>query len=306
NFKACTEEDIKAAYEEAQQAQVKLMELRGQEKLLRQRRDHLEVTLRRLAATLERAEDLLTHLGTVLNYLAGDMRDLGAQIGELRQAQQLGLSALRIQEEERRRVARELHNGPAQLLTNIVMQAEFVQALFDGDPARAREELGQLRELARESLQSVRQVIFDLRPMVLDDLGLVPAIKRYVEDFRGRHGIPVELLVLGAQRRLPAAVEVALFRVLQEGLHNVRKHAGRCRVKVKLEFLPERINMVIRDGGRGFDPAAGAGRQGEDGGFGLVAVRERVQILRGELAITSAPGRGTTLRISVPLDEREG
>ncbi|HHW44023.1 MAG TPA: histidine kinase [Desulfotomaculum sp.] len=301
NFKIYTEEDIKQAYEEAQKAQLKLLELRGREKLLRFRRDHLEVSLRRLTAIQEKAENMLTHLGTVLNYLAGNLQDLGAQIGELQQLHQLGLSILRAQEEERRRVAREIHDGPAQVLANIVMQAEFVQALIEMDPARAKEEIKSLRDMVRQSLQDVRQIIFDLRPMVLDDLGLVPAIKKYVEDFKCRSGIPVELLVMGSSQRLPAALEVTLFRVLQESLHNIRKHAGECRVTVKLEILPQKVNLMIRDTGKGFDPKDHR-EQDEHQGYGLVGMRERTQLLKGELSISSAPGQGTVILVSVPLN----
>ncbi|OAT79466.1 histidine kinase [Desulfotomaculum copahuensis] len=300
DFKKYGELDIKSAYEEAQRAQLKLAELRSQEKLLRYRRDHLEINLRRLGAMQEKAEKMLTQLGTVLNYLAGDLQDLGSKIGELEQIHQLGLSIMRAQEEERRRVAREIHDGPAQAMANIVMRTEYLQAIMDVEPARVKEELKSLQQQVRQGLADVRQIIFDLRPMVLDDLGLIPAIKRYQTEFQNRYNLPVELLVLGGQQRLPAAVEVALFRIFQESLSNIHKHSRARHVLVKLETLPKKINLVIKDDGCGFNPEAAAENQ-EEHGYGLVGMRERIQILQGELTISSAPGKGTTISVSVPV-----
>lgn len=300
DFKKYGELDIKSAYEEAQRAQLKLAELRSQEKLLRYRRDHLEINLRRLVAMQEKAEKMLTQLGTVLNYLAGDLQDLGTKIGELEQFHQLGLSIMRAQEEERRRVAREIHDGPAQAMANIVMRTEYLQAIIDVEPARVKDELKSLQQQVRQGLADVRQIIFDLRPMVLDDLGLIPAIKRYQSEFQNRYNLPVEILVLGSQQRLPAAVEVALFRIFQESLSNINKHSRARHVLVKLEILPKKVNLVIRDDGCGFNPEDAAENQ-EHQGYGLVGMRERIQILQGELTISSAPGKGTTISVSVPV-----
>lgn len=140
------------------------------------------------------------------------------------------LAIIRAQEEERRRVARELHDGPAQLLANVVLRIDVCQRLAEQDPARLREELQQLKDLLRLSLQEVRQVIFDLRPMALDDLGLVPALRSYLQGYQTRTALETDLAVYGTDRRLGPDLEIAIFRLVQEALTNVQKHARASRV----------------------------------------------------------------------------
>ncbi|MCL6610166.1 MAG: sensor histidine kinase [Peptococcaceae bacterium] len=302
NFAKYTENDIKKAYINAQEKQIQLAKLRGRENLLRYKRDSMEQSLRRFEAMLVKAENLASQLSVVINYLTGNLKDLSQRIGKIQQVQQLGISIIKAQEEERRRVAREIHDGPAQLMANIVMRAEFCLKMMEVDSSRVREELCALQDMVRQSLQDVRKIIFDLRPMVLDDLGLVPAVKRYVEDFQSQYNLPVELVIIGNHRRFSMAVEVALFRVIQECLNNIRKHAKASQVMIKIEILNNKINTVIKDDGVGFDPDGvmhGAGREG----FGLLGMRERIQILNGIIKIHSAPGQGTMITVSLPLGD---
>lgn len=300
NFNKYTENDIKKAYEDAQSKQIKLAELRGRESLLRYKRDSMEQSLRRLDGMLSKAENLASQLSVITNYLTGNLKDLSLKIGEMQQVQQMGISIIKAQEEERHRLARDIHDGPAQLLANIVMRAEFCIKMMEVDQTRVREELYALQDMVRQSLQDVRKIIFDLRPMVLDDLGLVPAVKRYIEDFQAQYSLAVELVVIGSPRRFFMAVEVALFRVIQESLSNIRKHARARQVMIKLEILNNKINVVVKDDGMGFnlnDVMNGANKEG----FGLLGMRERIQILKGEINIQSAPGQGTAVNVSVPL-----
>jgi len=301
DFQRYTEKDIKEAYDQAYQLQVELIKWQEKEKLLRYRRDHLETSLRRLCATVERAEKLVSQVGVVLNYLGGGLQDLGSKIGEVHQAQQMALSIIRAQEEERKRVAREIHDGPAQSMANIVMRAEFCQKLLDMHPEKVRDELVALQDLVRSSLTDVRKIIFDLRPMVLDDLGLAPAIKRYLSEYKEQYGVQIEFLFIGQQQRLESSIEVALFRIIQEAVNNVRKHAKARNATVKIEMLPEKVNINIKDDGIGFDLSKVMTDKERDG-YGLIGIRERVQLLEGEFNISTAPGRGTSIGISVPVD----
>lgn len=301
NFRRFSEEEIKKAYEEAQKLQLQLQELRNQEVLLCYKRDHLEQALRRLNSMRHKAENMATQLGTVFNYLSTDIQNLNNRVGELQQMHQLGLSIIRAQEEERKRVARDIHDGPAQLMANIVMRAEFILKLLDIEPGKVREEMVALQKLVRQSLRDVRKVIFDLRPMVLDDLGLLPAIKRYAEEYQSQYNLSVKLIILGAQQRFATAIEVALFRVIQESLSNIRKHSNADRVLIKIEVLPKKINVGIKDNGCGFNLntiMTDAKREG----YGLIGMRERIQILKGQFTVNTAPGKGTSIYITVPLD----
>lgn len=299
NFNRYKEEDIKSAYYEAQKLQLHIQELRHQEQLLQYQRHQLELSQRRIQKTINKAESLVSHLSVVLNYISNDIKTMGARMVELEQIHQLGISIIRAQEEERKRVAREIHDGPAQIMANIVMRAEFCLKLMEMNPSKVKEELIALQDLVRRSLQDVRKIIFDLRPMVLDDLGLVPAIRRYLEDFKDEYGIAAEFVFFGQQRRLNSSIEVALFRIIQESMNNVRKHACAKQVLVKMEILPERVNTLIQDDGKGFDAAAVVvGHKGE--GYGLVGIRERIQLLQGSVEIVSKPNRGCRISLSVP------
>ncbi|KUK84149.1 MAG: Sensor protein DegS and signal transduction histidine kinase [Pelotomaculum thermopropionicum] len=302
DFDRYSEKDIKQAYEDAYKLQVELIKLQESEKLLRYRRNHLEVSLRRLENTVYRAEKLISQMGIVFNFLSGELQNLNSKIGEIKEAQQMAIGIIRAQEEERKRVAREIHDGPAQSMANIVMRAEYCLKLLDLDPGKVREELVSLQNLVRMSLLDVRKIIFDLRPMVLDDLGLAPAIKRYLSDYKEQYGLQVDFLFFGEQRRLDSAIEVALFRIIQETITNVRKHAQAKRAIVKIEQLNEKINIHIKDNGRGFNLDEIMTDKNRKG-YGLVGMRERVQLLKGEINIITAPGQGTSINISVPLKD---
>lgn len=300
DFQKYTEKDIKDAYDEAYRLQVELIKQREREKLLRYRRDHLEVSLRRLQSMVQRAEKLVSQVGVVLNFLGSGLQDLTSKLGELHQAQQMALSIIRAQEEERKRVAREIHDGPAQSMANIVMRAEFCLKLLDINPAKVREELISLQQLVRLSLTDVRKIIFDLRPMVLDDLGLVPAIKRYLSDYSNQDNTLIEFHSFGQQSRFDTSIEVALFRIIQEIVSNIRKHSMARNAMIKMEVFNDKLTIFVKDDGIGFNFEEVMSDR-ENRGYGLVGMRERVQLLKGEIQITTAPGKGTTIRITVPL-----
>lgn len=296
------EKDMQEAYEKARELQIRLGLLRERENQLRQRRDRAEVALKRAEDTVQRAEKLVSQVGVAMSYLTDNLHDLSGQLGEMQQRQALGLRIMRAQEEERRRVAREIHDGPAQSMANVVLRAEVCEKLLGSDPARARQELQELREMVKASLQDVRQIIFDLRPMVLDDLGLVPALRRYLSEFEVRFGLPVELVVLGEERRLPQHLEVAVFRVIQEALNNVRQHAAARRASVKLELAEQCVNVLVSDNGRGFDVEEVLSGQRPDS-YGLLGMRERVEMLEGKFRVTSQRGKGTQVRVQIPYRE---
>lgn len=304
DFQRYTEKDIKDAYDQAYELQVELIKLQEREKLLRYRRDHLETSLRRLTTTVERAEKLVSQVGVVLNYLSGGLQDLGNKIGEVHQAQQMAMSIIKAQEEERKRVAREIHDGPAQSMANIVMRAEFCQKLLDMRPEKVRGELAALQDLVRSSLTDIRKIIFDLRPMVLDDLGLAPAIKRYLSDYKEQSDVQIDFIFIGQLKRLESSIEVALFRIVQEAVNNIKKHARAQNAVVKIEMLPQKVNINIKDDGIGFDLNQVMADE-EREGYGLIGIRERVQLLEGEFNISTAPGKGTAISISVPVNYQQ-
>jgi signal transduction histidine kinase len=206
----------------------------------------------------------------------------------------------KVQEEERARVSRELHDSVGQALTAIRLHLELLQKETGIRGGRPGEILEGLFALADETLEEIRQMAFELRPAILDDVGLPAAVRIYAERFAKRSGIRVDLECppeLGL--RSPEA-EASLFRVIQEALTNVAKHAGAASVRVKLERTPEGLVLDVADDGCGFDPSprdAGEFRRG----FGILSMRERVEALNGSFTLRTATGRGTRLHMEVPL-----
>jgi two-component system sensor histidine kinase DegS len=298
NFKVFSEEDMKQAYQEAENVRVALEVTREQERNLRRQRDDLDVRLRNLRETLQRAEGLVTQVGAALGFLGDHMETVLTQIDSLQQRQMFAAKIIKAQEEERRRVAREIHDGPAQAMANVVFRAEVCERLLESDLTRAREELKDLQEQIRYVLKETRKIIFGLRPMTLDDLGLVPTLRRVLDTMRERAGVFPELKVTGEEKRLTSHLEVGLFRTVQEALTNVEKHAKASTVWVRLDYRPTMVTAVIEDDGEGFDPSAD--RSGTES-FGLMGMQERIALLGGEFAVKSHKGRGTRVLLKVPL-----
>lgn len=299
DFKKFTEEEVREAYEDARKIQIDVAVTREQEQNLRRQRDELETRLRNLGGTVSKAEQLVSQVGVVLDFLGNQMNVAFAQLANLQNMHALGAQIIRSQEEERRRLARDIHDGPAQAIANIVFRAEVCERLIDSDSERAKSELKALREHIRNTLTEIRKIIFDLRPMAIDDLGLVPTIRGILDIFREQYGLSTEIAVRGREQRLESHVEIGIFRIVQEALNNVVKHAQASGIRVRVEFIPNGVTVVVDDDGIGFDAE---GREIPAGHYGIMGMRERIQLLEGKLSIVSSPHRGTKVMISVPLE----
>ncbi|KQL46539.1 histidine kinase [Brevibacillus choshinensis] len=299
NFHMYTEEDIRIAYEEASRIQVELSIYRERENNLKRRRNDLERQLRTLEVTIDRAEKLVSQMGVVLGYLTGDLSKIGEALESAKQHQLMGLKVIQAQEEERKRVAREIHDGPAQSMANVVLRSEIVERMLKNERIlEAQMELHELKEMVRMSLSDVRRIIFDLRPMALDDLGLVPTLQKYIQTCEERIESSIDLVVFGVEPPLRSSVKAAIFRLVQECLNNVEKHAQANSVQVKLEFVQDSLSLVVKDDGVGFDLEK---RLANGGSFGLLGMKERVQLLEGSVDLQSAPGDGTKVIFQIPL-----
>ncbi|MGG3887098.1 sensor histidine kinase [Brevibacillus panacihumi] len=299
NFHMYTEEDIRVAYEDASRIQVDLSIFRERENNLKRRRNDLERQLRTLEETIVRAEKLVSQMGVVLGYLTGDLSKIGEALESAKQHQLMGLKVIQAQEEERKRVAREIHDGPAQSMANVVLRSEIVEKMLKNERVlEAQMELHELKEMVRMSLADVRRIIFDLRPMALDDLGLVPTLQKYIRTCEERMETSIDLVVFGVEPTLRSSVKAAIFRLVQECLNNVEKHAKAKSVQVKLEFVQDSLSLVVKDDGIGFDLDE---RMGTGGSFGLLGMKERTQLLEGQIEVQSAPGDGTKVLFQIPL-----
>lgn len=199
--------------------------------------------------------------------------------------------------EERNRLARELHDSVTQVLFGLTLNLEAAAGLFEKKPQRAAELVTRSQEMAAEALAEMRSLIFELRPAALQEKGLAMALSNHINLFRRRQSIDVSLILEG-EERLPAEIEFCLYRVAQEALNNVAKHARAKQVVVHLEVQPDNASLEVRDDGVGFDPTRRAGAQS----FGMIGMQERVAELNGSLTIESAPGQGTAIQARIPLN----
>ncbi len=300
NFQSFNEEDIKEAYEQAHAAQAELILTREREKYLRKRRDELQFRLRKLGGTVDKAEDLMTQMNVVMDYLSGDLQKVGQAIADAKQQQKLGLEVIRAQEEERRRLAREIHDGPAQQMANVVLRTELIEKIsLSRGVEEAQQELQSLKKMVRESLGEVRRIIFNLRPMALDDLGLIPTLDKYIQVMNEQEKVDIHFKTWGAEKvRLPSSMEVALFRFVQECLTNVVKHAQASEAWVKIEFRKQFVILIVEDNGIGFDPD-----KMMEKGFGILGMKERMKLLNGSIDVQSSAREGTKLTFKIPLQE---
>jgi len=213
---------------------------------------------------------------------------------------------LKAQEGERLRIARELHDDTAQALTGLSrrldMLVDTMASSGDQLPKEIPERLEELREQSDRILEGVRRFSRDLRPPVLDDLGLLPALKWLATALEEQHSIAANIRVLGEQRRLPDEAELALFRIAQEALNNVRKHSGASAVEVTVDFRAGGITMMIADNGDGFELPRSTSDLAASGKLGIIGMQERVRLLEGTLAVHSEPGAGTRVAVTVPAE----
>jgi len=297
NFSRYTEHDIREAYEAASETLVTLQFGQEREKLLRKRRDELEQRYKNLLRTIDKAESILLQMSVVLDYLRGDLARMSEVVQSALSRQLFGFKVIEAQEEERRRIARDIHDGPAQGLALALLKVELVEKrLREGALPLAADELRALREVLRTVLADVRKVIYDLRPMHLDDLGLVPALARHLDMYR-REGLPaVELNVIGEEHRLSGPVEIALFRIVQEAVANAIKHAEARHISVEIAFLPHIVRVTVADDGKGFvfEKVREARKT-----YGLMGIVERAKLISGKASILSEPARGTIVTIEV-------
>ncbi|MDO8755003.1 MAG: sensor histidine kinase [Anaerolineales bacterium] len=273
-------EELKMGYDSALDVQQRLFVMRGQLEKLQNDKTHLE----RYAAILEKVASRAFDSGGSPNF-SGSAKSEMAGIEMIVNAQ----------EAERQRLSRQMHDGPAQALSNFILQTEIAMRLLDVDPVQAKEELGNLKTSAMSTFQKVRNFIFELRPMMLDDLGLTPTLRKYTDAFKEQTGLEISLTVTGTERRLKPYLEVMIFRAVQELLGNAARHSQATMVKVQIDVGTELIRVSVDDNGRGFDPET----LKESSNLGLKLIRERAEMLGGKFEVDSLAGSGARISFTV-------
>jgi two-component system sensor histidine kinase DegS len=284
-----TNDEIRESYRNAMDAQQRLLVMRGQLDKLQEQQANLQTNIE----LYQQMQDYLTNLSvdkvTETSALTG-----GAALLEM---------MINSQEAERQRLSRQMHDGPAQALSNFIVQAEIASKLFEIDPGKGKEELERLKTSAMGTFQKVRVYINELRPMMLDDLGLVPTLQRYVANLREINEVDITLNVVGTEHKLAPYIVVFIFRAIQEMISNAIKHnsemAGKVKIEVELVIETSSVKTSIKDNGVGFN----VDEIKDSGGLGLKLIHERVEMLAGKLAIYSEVGKGTEVIMVIPITE---
>lgn len=243
------------------------------------------------AARAPLGDPTVNRLSEVLNSM---LEELSASQKQLKE---ISVRVLTAQEEERKRVARELHDETSQALTSLMIELKMLE---NGDEEDRGARMEQLRAHILQILDDVRRLALELRPSALDELGLVPALRAYIKEYTGKFHIKVELRVAGLKERLADHIEVALYRVVQEALTNVAKHSGATSVNISMSRDDGSAVLTIKDNGRGF--AVTEVMKSKERGLGLFGMKERMSTIGGDLEINSAPGRGTKLVAKLTLE----
>lgn len=209
---------------------------------------------------------------------------------------------LAVEQDVRNQLARDLHDGPAQLLASLIMRLRLGLRLLDQSNPAARDEIGALEPLLERTLREVRTMLFDLRPVILEARGLVAAVEEYARRQRDE-GFDVRVGVRGNSQRLRANAERAIFAIIQEAIGNARKHSSANGAVVRLYFGSGRLEIEVQDDGAGFDVEAVLADYSSRGSLGLLNMRERAQAVEATFELRSSGGRGTTVALSVPLEQ---
>jgi len=302
NFHKYSEEDIRESYKKAEDLKVMFSLKEEEEKRIREERDKLELRLKSARKLMNKADSMVSHIGVTLDYLRVGAQGIDALAENVRKKQYIGYRVIKASEEERCRLAREIHDGPTQAMVNISINLELCLKVLDKDIDKAKTYIMELKEQVNQNIRDLRKVIYNLRPMSLDDLGLIATIEKYLKDFEASTGILTSFRVIGEPVEIKGLVQVALYRIIQESLSNVKKHSGAGRVIVKIEFIEGHISLLIIDDGKGFDVEKAFKWENNEHGFGLINMRERVELLRGYTEIKSDMGKGSSIFLKIPLD----
>ena len=312
NFQKYVEDDIKSVYDKASEIRIKFITKSNEEKALRLRRDQLEISMKKSIYNIENGERAINQIGIALGYLQGDILSILESV-DRNSEMFLGVKILEAQENERKRIARDIHDGPAQHMANAIMKADICTRVIKNDVNKGLLELTYLRESVKMALKEVRGIIFDLRPMSLDDLGLIQTIRDTVASIVDESGMSIDLKLKPMMVEVESIIQVAVYRIVQEIFNNIKKHSKAKSVEVRLEFGTKYLQLIISDNGIGFDVEETLKTVKTKGSsYGLIGIFDRVEQLQGEILIKSENGVGTIYNVRLPInrevlkDEKRG
>ncbi|MGB8253446.1 MAG: sensor histidine kinase [Anaerolineaceae bacterium] len=286
NLESIPRLDIKSAYENALDAQKRYLLIRGQ--------------LEKVQSDQQCWQHYQDILKRIDNYLVIETSSAGGGTGSSRSNTIDDI--IKIEEAERTRLSKLMHDGPAQTLTNFILQTEIALRAYEVDTAQAKEELNSLKTSAMKVFQRVRNFIFELKPFTMDDQGLIQTLKKYFDAYKDQTGIDVSFKMTGTDRDLEHTIDTVIFRSIQELLYNVSNYSQASLVTIQIEFNDRSIEVLVEDNGKGFDIA----KLSEGSHSGLDLMKERIEGLGGKLLIDSNLDVGTRVKFNLPAQKDIG
>lgn len=299
------DEDLyQEAYEKAEDTMNQLREMDKEYKYLFSERDKLDRKLRRTKSLLVETEDLMKAIGTSAKYLTNDLTNIGIQLDK---KEEILLKIIEAGEIENKRVAREIHDGPAQTLTHLKIEIQLLKSLIEGNETEeAKVEINSIESHLKDAIDETRQIIYDLRPMSLDDLGIVPTLENFIKSFKVNKGLEISLRVVDDENlvnKIPEVLKLVIFRLTQEALNNIYKHANAKNVVIYFEVMRKTLRLRIIDDGKGFEVNKTFNDIKNTGNFGLIGMKERIELVDGEIKFDSKINEGTKIIVTIPWEK---
>lgn len=291
-------------YTKAEDARNVLKSFEEEYSKLFRRINELELEYKGLQKFLEEAEFLERNIENTLNQVISGFSQASKKIDD---KNEFVFNMVKVQEEERKRIAREIHDGPAQTLATLIMSATCLKTYVKADKEKATSEADKINASIKDSIYELRQIIYDLRPHTLDDLGLFPAIRGYIENVSKKHPVKISLKIddkITSTTPLNASVELIVYRITQEIINNVVKHSNATKATLVFRITSEKLLIDASDNGDGFNVKEVIDRAKKEEHYGLIGIKERVDLLQGKVDITSKGHEGTKIKISIPLKEK--
>ncbi|MEA1973930.1 MAG: histidine kinase [Bacillota bacterium] len=305
DLKKFKESDIKNAYEKANIIRLKYQEKKFAERQLIEQRNELERNLISLKKILENGETLINKINVAFDYLSQNSFENAFDNSISKEERiNIAIKMLEAREQEKKRISREIHDGPAQSIASIVFQAEICSNVIKSDIDKGLDEIENLKSAVRETLDEIRTIIYDLRPMSIDDIGLLPTLKKMAEIFKEKENINVKFRANNIENELDKFIELTLFRIMQEILNNIKKHSNANNVDIKIAFGSVYLKLVIKDDGIGFNVEKTLKKvKKESTNYGLIGIINRVEEIMGEIHINSSKKYGTEYSIKIPINK---
>lgn len=302
NFRSNSESDIKKAYEKATEIRIELKIAQKEEDALRNERNRIEIAIKNALKNIHNAEQVVHQVSVAASYLKGEILEALEEAG-FGTDMMMGVRILEAQENERRRISRDIHDGPAQRVANIVMKADLCEKIARKDLEAGLKELSTLKDASRIALKEVRDIIYNLRPMSLDDLGLSKTIEMNTTSVFEGENIHIDYDLAKVPDALEEIIQLAVFRISQEILNNIKKHAEANNIYIKTEYGSKYMRLTIGDDGKGFNVEETLDRvRREKKNYGLLGMMERVEQLKGEINIDSNNISGSVFSVKLPLN----